>query len=141
MVRSGKTVTEVSNSLGVARSLLQYWKRQLDGEAADPFFGLGTDIDITITGDENMPAFGRQAELVYGLRNFVENAVGFADKTVTLQGHWNGDRIFIDIRDDGPGFDPVIKPRLGEPYVSGRSDKSHAGGLGLGFFVIGQRKI
>jgi transposase-like protein len=37
MVRQGKTVTEVSNSLGVARSLLQYWKRQLEGEAEDPF--------------------------------------------------------------------------------------------------------
>lgn len=105
------------------------------GEAADPFFGLGTDIDITITGDENMPAFGRQAELVYGLRNFVENAVGFADKTVTLQGHWNGDRIFIDIRDDGPGFDPGIMGKLGEPYVSGREDGEAAGGLGLGFFI------
>ena len=41
MVRSGKTVTEVSNSLGVARSLLQYWKRQFDAEAADPFPGNG----------------------------------------------------------------------------------------------------
>lgn len=41
MVRQDKTVTEVSNSLGVARSLLQYWKRQLDGEAEDPFPGRG----------------------------------------------------------------------------------------------------
>ncbi len=41
MVRQGKTVTEVSNSLGVARSLLQYWKRQLEEETGDPFPGRG----------------------------------------------------------------------------------------------------
>ena len=31
LVRQGKTVTEVANSLGIARSLLQYWMRQLEG--------------------------------------------------------------------------------------------------------------
>jgi len=41
MVRQGKTVTEVSNSLGVARSLLQYWKRQLEEDSGDPFPGRG----------------------------------------------------------------------------------------------------
>lgn len=104
-------------------------------EAADPFFGLGTEIDITIRGDDNMPAFGRQAELIYGLRNFIENAVGFADQTVTLRGQWDEDRVSIDIRDDGPGFDPGIMGKLGEPYVSGREEGEKAGGLGLGFFI------
>ena len=32
LVAQGKTVTEVARDLGIARSLLQYWKRQ----AADP---------------------------------------------------------------------------------------------------------
>lgn len=41
MVRRGKTVTEVARSLGIARSLLQYWKTQLDGEQEDPFPGQG----------------------------------------------------------------------------------------------------
>ena len=41
MVRRGKTLTEVASSLGIARSLLQYWKRQLDGEREDPFPGQG----------------------------------------------------------------------------------------------------
>ena len=34
LVENGKSVTEVARDLGIARSLLQYWKRQLDGEAA-----------------------------------------------------------------------------------------------------------
>ncbi len=32
LVEKGKSVTEVARDLGIARSLLQYWKRQLDGE-------------------------------------------------------------------------------------------------------------
>lgn len=41
MVRRGKTLTEVASSLGIARSLLQYWRRQLEGESPDPFPGHG----------------------------------------------------------------------------------------------------
>ena len=29
LVREGKTLTEVAQNLGIARSLLQYWKKQL----------------------------------------------------------------------------------------------------------------
>jgi transposase len=32
LVERGKSLTEVARDLGIARSLLQYWKRQLDGE-------------------------------------------------------------------------------------------------------------
>lgn len=104
-------------------------------EAADPFFGLGTDIRITVSGDDESPAFGRQAELIYGLRNFVENAVGFANSAVIIKGEWDANTIRIKIEDDGPGFDPAIRGRLGEPYVSGREEGEAAGGLGLGFFI------
>ena len=32
LVEKGKTATEVARDLGIARSLLQYWKRQADAE-------------------------------------------------------------------------------------------------------------
>ncbi len=35
LVQQGKSVTEVARDLGIARSLLQYWKRQLDRERAE----------------------------------------------------------------------------------------------------------
>lgn len=104
-------------------------------EAADPFVGLGAEIHINVFGDDDIPAFGRQAELLYGLRNFIENAVGFAQTAVEIEGLWDGDTVSIVIRDDGPGFDPAIRGRLGEPYVSGREEGEKAGGLGLGFFI------
>ena len=45
----------------------------------------------------------------------------------------------LTIEDDGPGFDPAIKGRLGQPYVSIRQRPKQvdelAGGLGLGVFI------
>ena len=36
MVRRGKAPKEVASSLGIGRSLLQYWRNQLEGEAEVP---------------------------------------------------------------------------------------------------------
>ena len=41
LVREGKTLTEVAQNLGVARSLLQYWKKQLEGSQPEAFPGHG----------------------------------------------------------------------------------------------------
>ena len=76
MIRQGKTVTEVSNSLGVARSLLQYWKRQLDGEAEHPFPGRGN------AGSENdeLRAVKKRLKDVTEERDILKKALAyFAD--------------------------------------------------------------
>ena len=104
-------------------------------EAAEPYFGLGPDIRIDVDGPGAEPTLRRQAELVYGLKNFIENAAGFAKSTVRINGLWTEDRISISIEDDGPGFNAQVRDRLGEPYVSGRNERDQAGGLGLGFFI------
>ncbi len=41
LVRAGKTLTEVANNLGIARSLLQYWKKQLAEKDREAFPGKG----------------------------------------------------------------------------------------------------
>ena len=41
LVKQGKTVTEVARSLGIARSLLQRWREQLDERSAEAFPGQG----------------------------------------------------------------------------------------------------
>lgn len=105
-------------------------------EAANPYVGLGRKIDIELSGDGAEPDIRRQAEILFGLKNFVENAVEFAHSRVVLSGHWNETRLSIAIVDDGPGFDPTVLSRLGEPYVSVRGEANGmAGGLGLGFFI------
>jgi len=104
-------------------------------EAANPFIGFGPNISISVSGDGPAPIIGRKAELIYGLKNFIENAMDFAASQVDITGSWTDRTIEIIIEDNGPGFDPGVKDRLGEPYVTSRPDKPNAGGLGLGFFI------
>lgn len=104
-------------------------------EASEPYFGLGSNIIVSAHGEGPAPNIRRQAEILFGLKNYIENAVEFAQSTVDLTGSWTADTITIQIMDDGPGFDPAVRARLGEPYVSGRFERDEAGGLGLGFFI------
>ena len=110
-------------------------------EAIMPFLGLGTVIHVESRGDGPIPELNRQAEILYGVKNFIENAVGFANAKVDVSTTWTDKQMTITIIDDGPGFDPAILGNLGEPYVSGREETyledpdDKAGGLGLGFFI------
>lgn len=108
-------------------------------EAAEPFIDIEPDITIEISGEGEEPNLRRQAELLYALKNFIENAVDFAAENVLLTGHWTEDTITVFIDDDGPGFDPTIIGRLGQPYVTMRARQKAkaptAGGLGLGVFI------
>ncbi len=105
-------------------------------EASDPYFGLGSEIIIQTHGEGPEPNLRRQAEILYGLKNFIENAVEFAGSRVNVTGSWTAETVTISIEDDGPGFAPTVRARLGEPYVSARGEANKmAGGLGLGFFI------
>ena len=108
-------------------------------EAAEPYIAFGKDISLDVRGEGHTPTLRRQAELLYGLKNFVENAVDFAKDSVELTGIWDSQNLTIIIGDDGAGFDPTIKGRLGQPYVSKRQRPKQvdelAGGLGLGVFI------
>lgn len=110
-------------------------------EAARPFENL-TDVAIHIeAGPERaedgsaQPVIRRRDEILHALTNFIENAVGFANDAVTVRIVWSTATLGVTISDDGPGFDPAIQKRLGEPYVSLRGEAGDAGGLGLGVFI------
>ncbi|MAW79776.1 MAG: histidine kinase [Parvularcula sp.] len=105
-------------------------------EAAGPFLDQPGGPDIRIDGKSldgaPEPVLKRRAEIVFGLRNFIENAAGYARGHVLIRAEWSAERLAISIHDDGPGFSSEILTRLGEPYVSARGGKT---GLGLGFFI------
>lgn len=114
--------------------------RALVEEAAEPYRGLGTTIDVRYapgTGGENTaPMLRRSPEVLHALSAFIENAVSFADTQVSAVATWTQDQIIVTISDDGPGFAPEVLPKLGEPYVSQRSEAHMGGGdMGLGFFI------
>lgn len=111
-------------------------------EAAAPFLdqpnGPSIRIETKKLDETKKPVLRRRPEIIFGLRNFIENAAGFADAQVLLSAQWDENKLSVSVYDDGPGFAPEILSRLGEPYVSARSGMNVAGaksGLGLGFFI------
>jgi two-component system sensor histidine kinase RegB len=100
------------------------------------------DVEIVVEreGPEPEPVCRRNAGIIYGLHNIVENAVSFAESRVTIRATWTNAIVKIVIADDGPGFPPHILARLGEPYISTRGptrrrESDVAGGMGLGLFI------
>ena len=117
-------------------------------EIAEPHRGFGIDITVSTTTPGALSVI-RSPEVIHGLGNLVENAVDFAQTTVSIDTTWDDQTVQISIVDDGSGFDQEILARLGEPYVTSRAgteasrptnlnDTAHAeghAGLGLGFFI------
>ena len=109
-------------------------------EVAKPLEGLGKSIFIEVMDGPGEPVFTRNAGLLYGLGNLVENATHFAKSRVDVDASWDRSTITVTIADDGPGFPEDLVARLGEPYLTTRArntapDGDAPGGLGLGIFI------
>jgi two-component system sensor histidine kinase RegB len=76
-------------------------------------------------------------EIVHGLGNLIQNATEFAASEVRIVIRWDEEHITVRILDDGPGFDPGLLDRLGEPYLSGGVEDrdGKAIHMGLGVFI------
>ena len=97
-----------------------------------------SDVKINLVSDEdkNKINIKRAPELVYGLRNFIGNAVKFSKSRVKITLRSDEQAIEIRINDDGPGIPEDVLARIGEPYIKSRSKElSSNSGLGLGTFL------
>ena len=94
------------------------------------------NIKLNTEKDTNKIDIKRNPELVYGLRNFIGNAIKFAYQKVQISIISDNINLYILIEDDGPGFPEDIMKALGEPYIKSRSKlyKDNSG-LGLGTFL------
>ncbi len=114
---------------------------QLLEEVAEPYRGGKITIlcDVATDPGSDFLEIKRLPEVLHGLSSFVENAVDFAATKVDLVAFHDNDRLIVEVRDDGPGFSPDVMARLGEPYVTTRSQgegsRSNHLGMGLGFFI------
>ncbi len=109
-------------------------------EVVGPQREFGVEVNVMARGVGPEPVAARNAAVLYGLGNLVENAIDFAKDAVRVEANWTFESVTVAIRDDGPGFSSEILSRVGEPYVtsrgSGRRAKSEEGsGLGLGLFI------
>lgn len=79
------------------------------------------------------PIVRRSPEIIHGLGNFIQNAHQFADGRVTVAASWDARSATVVVMDDGPGYPAHLLSRIGEPYLSARSERS--GHMGLGIFI------
>jgi len=94
------------------------------------------EINLIAKEDKNKINIKRSPEIVYGLKNFVGNAIKFAKKKIDINLKSNNEVISILINDDGPGFTEDVIKFIGEPYLKSKSKEINSkAGLGLGIFL------
>ena len=93
-------------------------------------------IELFIQDDLNKIDINRKPEIIYGLRNFIGNAVKFSKSKVQINLKSNDKIVEVQIHDDGPGIPEDIISKIGEPYIKSKSKElSSNSGLGLGTFL------
>ena len=70
--------------------------------------------------------------LVNLIANALDAMTGCPDAALSLSGRREGGRVFIQVRDSGPGLPDHVLPRLFEPFFT---TKDAGGGLGLGLAI------
>ena len=94
------------------------------------------NIYLSLEGDNNKILISRSPEIIYGLRNFIGNAVKFSKSEIEIVLISNKMKTEISINDDGPGFPEDIIEILGEPYIKSKSfEINQNAGTGLGTFL------
>ena len=93
-------------------------------------------IELVSNDDKNKINIERTPEIIYGLRNFIGNAVKFSKSRVKINLMSDLEKIEIKINDDGPGIPDDIIKKIGEPYIKSKSKELNPNsGLGLGTFL------
>ncbi|MET4807776.1 ActS/PrrB/RegB family redox-sensitive histidine kinase [Limibacillus sp. MBR-115] len=110
--------------------------------AATPYRLEGKKLLVTCnppTGqtDLDQPEVPRTAVLLQGLGLLLQNGLQFAESLVEVEISWDSETVVLIIHDDGPGFNPAVLERLGQPYVGeGRKRRNTASQpMGLGIFI------
>ncbi len=94
------------------------------------------EINLISNDDNNKIDIQRSPEMIYGLRNFIGNAIKFSESKVNIFLISDEKEIKIIINDDGPGFPEDIIEKIGEPYIKSKSKEiNYNSGLGLGTFL------
>ncbi|QLF68904.1 ActS/PrrB/RegB family redox-sensitive histidine kinase [Peteryoungia desertarenae] len=105
-------------------------------EVMAPHREFGIELELVEASNRGREPVGtRNAAIMYGLGNLLENAIDYARQKVTVTVSHDDHHVVVIIADDGEGFSQGVLQRIGEPYVTSRQRDMRAGGLGLGLFI------
>lgn len=77
----------------------------------------------------------RKIEIIYALKNIIDNAIKFCKKKVVVKVFSYNKTICLNIADDGSGFPLDVMQKLGDPYIRSNFANKNKNGLGLGVFI------
>ncbi len=116
--------------------------RQVVSAAASFVQGLATQRGLRIAIDvpSHLPSVsGDERFIRQVLINLLSNAIKFSppDGEISVRASYRaGQSLDIAVKDDGPGIEPALLRRLGEPFLQGNPAVSHLGkGTGLGLSI------
>lgn len=112
----------VTSVVGFLDELVSEWRATRPAASALAFRD-AFDKDVTIVSDSAL----RQA-----IHNVLDNAIEASASGVTLTASRAGERLILEVTDNGVGFDAEMLERLGKPY---QTSKGRPGG-GLGLFLV-----
>jgi two-component system NtrC family sensor kinase len=104
------------------------------------------DIDLTEEIEDGLIVQGDNSKLKRVIMNLVSNAVEVLkikkvnDPQIFITAHRMGNKVIIQIKDNGPGIPDLIKDTLFDAFIT--SDKSNGTGLGLAIvkqFIIAHK--
>ena len=106
---------------------LREWRRE-----ALARLGRGEE-EVVLEVGEGLRIWIDPLHLRHILDNLVDNAAQFASRragAIRVRARAEGERVCVEVCDDGPGVAPEVRERLFEPFASSRP-----GGTGLGLYV------
>jgi two-component system cell cycle sensor histidine kinase/response regulator CckA len=96
---------------------------------------LGIDFNIELAARDRATVIGDRAQLEQVIMNLVVNArdalQGQGDGRVVVRTRSDGDRVVLEVADNGPGIPAAIRDRVFEPYFTTKSKGAQGAGLGL----------
>jgi len=95
-----------------------------------------TDVRLEVAGVSAAPVRGDAGELRRLVRNVLENAARYAATTVRVAAGVEGDRVRVEVTDDGPGVPAEDAELIFERFHRGDASRSRDdGGSGLGLAI------
>ncbi len=88
----------------------------------------GVPLAVRCAGSSPPPTVAAPQTVSQTLLNLLNNAADASPHSVNLEGRWEGERVVIEIRDQGAGLTPEALRRAGEAFFS---TKEEGAGIGL----------
>lgn len=95
--------------------------------------GLARPVEMAIRG--TVRAVADPLRLRQIVRNLLTNAFRYGRHRVVVEARRNGDRVTVQVRDDGPGVPSSDVDRIFEPYLSSGTPDTQPAAIGLGLSV------